>query len=389
MTVGRITRISISIIVVVGLGWLLWKAGAFSGDTAPAHVVPTAKAETKDLEETVLATGEVSPVDETEIRSEVSAQVMQVQVNSGQRVEKGQQLVQLDRRELESQVNEDQYQIAADELRAKQATKELDRDRELIGKGFIPQKEYDDADITRMLAENDLQVQRAKLETLRQQIIKTDIRAPHSGIVLKLEAREGQVIVGAGSVSSGTVLMRIADLTHLKVDTRLNEVDVVKVHVNGKVELTFDSVPDKIATGTVTFISPSADAGDSTSSGQGSQGRGGGSSGAGGSGTRGFETIVAMDETDERIRPGITAHVKITMAKSPHAVTVPLTAVFVEEKKNYAYLKKGATFNKIEVDPGISDGMVVEIRKGLSTGDEVALENPDEKSRPKKKRMSE
>ena len=132
---------------------------------------------------------------------------------------------------------------------------ELDRDRDLIAKGFIPQKEYDDADIARKLAENDLEVQRAKLETLRQQIIKTDIRAPHAGVVLRLEAREGQVIVGAGSVSSGTVLMR-ADLSRLKVDTRLNEVDVVKVHLNDKVELTFDSVPDKTMTGTVTYYSP-------------------------------------------------------------------------------------------------------------------------------------
>ena len=134
---------------------MLWKAGAFAGDHAPPHLIPTGKAKIADIEETVLATGEVSPVDQTEIRSEVSAQVMQVQVTSGERVVKDQPLVQLDRRELESQVNEDQYQIAADELRAKQAQKELDRDRDLIAKGFILQKEYDDADIARQLADND------------------------------------------------------------------------------------------------------------------------------------------------------------------------------------------------------------------------------------------
>jgi HlyD family secretion protein len=378
--VKRIVGIFCLIFILGGIAWLLWKAGAFASDQEPARPTPTAKAEVKDVEESVLATGEVAPVDETEIRSEVSAQVMQVQVKPGERVVKDQQLVQLDRRELESQVNEDQFQIAADELRAQQARKELDRDRELIGKGFIPQKEYDDANIAKMLAENDLEVQRAKLETLRQQIIKTDIRAPHAGIVLRLEAREGQVIVGAGSVSSGTVLMRIADLSHLKVDTRLNEVDVVKVRINDKVELTFDAVPDKTATGTVTYISPSADSGEEGAG----QGFGGAPQQAGGGGgTRGFETVVAMDETDERIRPGITAHVKVSMAKAPHAVTVPLTAVFMEEKKSYAYVKKGDSFEKREVEPGIGDGMVVEIRKLLAAGDEVALEKPEEKPAPK------
>ena len=94
---------------------------------------------------------------------------------------------------------------------------------------------------------------------------------------------------------------------------------------------------------------------------------------------RGFETIVAMDAPDPRIRPGITAHVKITMAKAPHAVTVPLTAVFMADKKSLAYVKKGEGFEKREIEPGICDGMMVEIRKGLVAGDEVALEKPEEK----------
>jgi RND family efflux transporter MFP subunit len=381
MGIGWIVKTGFFILLVGGAAWVLFKAGAFSADHAPPHVTPTAKATTKDIEETVLATGEVSPVNQTEIRSEVSAQVMQVQVKPGQPVVENQQLVQLDRRELESQVNEDQYQIAADELRARQAQKELDRDRELIGKGFIPQKEYDDADIAQLLAQNDLQVQRAKLETLRQQIIKTDIRAPHAGIVLKLDARPGQVIVGAGSVSSGTVLMRIADLSRLKVDARLNEVDVVKVHLNDKVELTFDSVPDITATGTIDYISPSADSGsDDNQSSQGQFGRGGGADG----GMRGFETEVTMDQTDQRIRPGITAHIKITMAKAQSAITIPLLAVFTDEKKSVVYLKKGTDFDKREVDTGISDGVDVQIKKGVSAGDQVATENPEEEKAAEK-----
>jgi HlyD family secretion protein len=373
----RAVKILVFLLVVSGAGWGLWKAGAFAAERTPPHVILTGKAKVQDIEETVIATGEVSPVDQTEIRSEVSAQVMQVHVKPGERVVKDQALVQLDRRELDSQVNEEKYQIAADELRVDQARKELARDRELIGKGFIPQKEYDDADVALALAENDLQVQQAKRETLQQQIIKTDIRAPHAGIVLKLEARQGQVIVGAGSVSSGTVLMLIADLSKLKVDTRLNEVDVVKVHLNDKVQLTFDSVPDKIATGTVIYISPSADDGQSAA--QGASGSGGGQGGGAGGGTRGFQTIVTMDDTDERIRPGITAHVKISMAKVPHAVTVPLTAVFTDEGKSVVYVKTGNTYDKRDVQTGISNAMRIEIKKGVADGDEVALENPVQK----------
>src|SRR3954469_12879113 len=92
----RIRRIVGTIVVIViigGVGRLLWKAGAFAPEREPVRPVPTAKAEIKEIEEDVLATGEVSPVDQTEIRSEVSGQVTQLQVKPGERVEKGAQLL--------------------------------------------------------------------------------------------------------------------------------------------------------------------------------------------------------------------------------------------------------------------------------------------------------
>ena len=262
----------ISSLILVGFlaaaGYGIYKSGALSPEQAVNVPTPTAVAKIGDVEQQVLATGQVAPISETEIRSEVSGQVTALQVSPGQRVTKDQQLLQLDRRELESEANEDNFQIIADQLKVKQAQSELDRDQKLIDKGFIPQKEFDDAGIALSLAQNDLEVQKAKLETLHQQIVKTDIRAPHEGIVLKLDVREGEVIVGTNSTSSGTVLMRIADLSKLKVDTRLNEVDVVRVHVNDHVKLTFDAVPGLTMNGTVTYISPSADTGDeSTGSG--------------------------------------------------------------------------------------------------------------------------
>ncbi len=368
--------------VAGGVAWGVYRTGALSPEQASAKAAtPTAKAKRADVVDTVLATGEVSPVDETQIRSEVSGQVTALQVQAGQRVRRDQPLLQLDRKELESEAHEDDFQIEADQLRAEQARKKLDRDRTLAGKGFIPQEEFDDADVALRLAENDLSVQRAKQETLRQKIVKTDLRAPHDGVVLKLDCRQGQVIVGADSVSSGTVLMRIADLTRLKVDTTLNEVDVAKVRVGSKVRLTFDAVPGRTIPGTVTYISPSAesggggDAGGSGGGGGASRGGGGGSGGQG-SGARGFETTITLDEADDRVRPGVTAHVAVPVATAKAAVTVPLTAVFADGDASVVFVKHGAAFDKRPVDAGLSDGNLVEIKKGVADGDEVATERP-------------
>ena len=375
-----------SVVAVCGVvAWGVYRTGALSPERPAAVVTPTVRAKRADVEDVVLATGEVSPVDETQIRSEVSGQVTALQVQAGQRVAKDQPLLQLDRKELESEAHEDDYQIEADQLRAEQARKKLDRDRDLVGKGFIPQEEYDDADVALRLALNDLSVQRAKQETLRQKIVKTDLRAPHAGVVLKLDCRQGQVIVGADSVSSGTVLMRIADLTRLKVNTTLNEVDVSKVRVGAKVRLTFDAVPGRTIPGTITYISPSAEGGGG--SGSGSSGNGGGGDDEGGSsrggggesggGVRGFETVITLDETDDRVRPGVTAHVAVPVAKAVHVVTVPLTAVFTDGDASVAFVKHGAAFDKRPVDAGLSDGNVVEVKRGVADGDEVATERPE------------
>jgi HlyD family secretion protein len=363
-------------VCVGGVGWGIFKSGALSPEREPPHVVPTVKAHFGDVEQVVLATGQVAPVDETEIRSEVSGLVTAVKVTPGEHVKKGDQLLQLDRRELDIEASEDDFQIAADQLRVKQARMELDRDKELIGKGFIPQKEYDDADIAMMLAQNDLDVQRSKLETVKQEIIKTDLRSPHDGVILKLDVREGEVIVGTNSTSSGTVLMRVANLDKLKVTTQLNEVDVGKVQVGQKVKLTFDAVQGRTLPGTVTYISPSAEGPDSGQSGSRGDSLDGGGGGSNSGGVRGFETIVALDQNDSSIRPGITAHVTISLAKASHAVVVPLTAVFSDDADSYAYVKKGDTFEKRTVKTGISDGMVLEITTGLGDGDEIATERP-------------
>ena len=386
MSVRRWVGWAVAVVAIGGAGRFVYKTGALSPErAAPPKPTPTVRAKLGDVAETVLATGSVSPVDETSIRAEVSGLVTAVQVVPGQRVKRDDPLVQLDRKALESEVHEGEFQIEADQLRAEQARKKLDRDRSLVGKGFIPQEEYDDADTALRLAQNDLSVQRAKLETLRQKIVKTDIRAPHDGVVLKLEARPGQVIIGADSVTSGTVLMKVADLGRLKVETTLNEVDVARVRTGSKVKLTFDALPGRTVPGTVTYISPSADDGSGGGGDDGgSSGRRGSSSSSGSGGTRGFETIINLDEADDRIRPGVTAHVEVPVAKATKVVTVPLTGLFSEGEKLVAFVKHGETFERKEVDAGISDGTTVEVKKGLSDKDEVATERPAGMEGPKK-----
>jgi RND family efflux transporter MFP subunit len=357
-----------------GVGYGVYKTGALSPDTDAVKPTPTDKAAYHDVEEAVLTVGQIAPIDETDIKSEVSGMVMSLNVVAGQRVTKGQELLKLDQRELLSEKKEDEYQIIADKLKTKQAKAELDRDKDLLAKGFLPQKDYDDAEVAYGLAQNDEDIQQAKINTLEQEIIKTDLIAPHDGIVLKLDVREGDEIVGTSSAGAATELMKVADLSKLEVTTTFSEVDVVKVHVGDAVKLTFDAIPDLETSGELTYLSPSAEADDNSST--SSSGSKSGSSNST-SGAKTFDAIVTLDKIDPRIRPGITAHVTIPLKKAAHVLTIPVTGVFTENTDSVAFVKTGdTTYDKRPLSLGLTDGAVIEVKSGLKEGDVIATERP-------------
>jgi macrolide-specific efflux system membrane fusion protein len=375
MIIKRLISLVILLVVIGAAGWGVYKTGALSPETDVVKPTPTDTATIRDVEESVLSVGEIAPVDETDIRSEVSGMVMSLKVEPGQRVAKGDELLQLDQRELRSEKNEDELELVAEHLKIKQAQDELDRDKELLGKGFMPKKDYEDADILLQLAKNAADVQQAKIDTLEQEIIKTDLKAPHDGVLLTVPVREGQNITGTNATNPDT-LMTIADLSKLKVSTTFSEVDVVKVRVGDVVELRFDAVPDLVSAGKITYISPSAEAASTGSSSSSSGSKSSSNSPGANSGAKLFDAIITLDKIDERIRPGITAHVTIPLKKAAHVLTIPVTAVFSDNDQSIAFVKTGDKFDRRPVSLGLTDGAIIEVKSGLKEGDLVATERP-------------
>jgi HlyD family secretion protein len=362
-------RLAWAIVLLAAAGGLVrWKLSAKPGQdktasgaaSEPAAFTTAAR---KDIEQFVLASGLVSPERQTEVKSEVSALIASVKVQPGDQVVKGQMLAELDRRELESQVNEASLRIESTRLQAEKARQDLVRKDGLHKAHLSPDKEYDDARIDAALADNAAKLEQARLETLRQQLTKTTILAPIDGVVLNVEALEGAVIVGANSTSAGTPLMKIANLSRLLVRTEVNEVDVSKLSVKLPVQLSFDSMPGVVVEGVVQFVSPSA-----TEKERGMSDRGE---------ARGFPIIVSFPLKDARIRPGMSANLKIPVAKAANAVALDLSAVFLEEKQSVVYVagKTGAIERRL-VELGINDNRKVEITKGLTPGERVSLTRP-------------
>ena len=353
-------------VVLLLAGIFYWRSsGKPAAGKDPAEPAAFTTAARKDIQQFVLVSGLVSPERQTEVKSEVSALIASVKVQPGDRVTKGQVLAELDRRELESQVNEAGLRIESTRLQADKTRQDLVRKEGLHQAHLATEQVFQDARIDTALADNAFKLEQARLETLRQQLVKTTILAPMDGVVLNVDAMEGAVIVGANSTSAGTPLMKIANLSRLLVKTEVNEVDVSKLRVGLPVHLTFDSAPGVAVDGVLQFVSPSATEKERNAPDRGEP--------------HGFPIVVSFPMQDSHVRPGMTANLKIPVAIAQNAVALDLSAVFLEDKQNYVYVASGKAAGGIErrpVELGINDNRQVEVTKGLAAGERVSLTRP-------------
>jgi len=341
-----------------GAGYWYWHTTSLAAAAAATEdALVKTKVERRDIEEVVHGRGEIKAPLTTEVKSEVNGMVTQVSVVAGDTVKKGDLLVQLDKSELESQINEAIHQIEASKLKAEKAKLDLGREQQLIDAKLVSQKEYDEVRIDSALADNDLDINTAHVETLKQQLAKTTILAPRSGTVLKIDVLEGMVIIGAGSVSSGTELMTVADLSQLEVHADVDEIDVAHLQVGMPVHLSLDSIPDLKLEGKIKFVSPLAVPKEKDSA------------------IHVFPIVVSVQTNDPRVKVGLTANLAIPISHVDKALALPISMVFEDEKTSFVYVKENGKATRKDIKVGINDDEYVEIKAGLNEGDEVSL-NP-------------
>jgi hypothetical protein len=172
-----------------------------------------------------------------------------------------------------------------------------------------------------------------------------------------INVTDGQVISGATSVSNGTDLLTIAQLSELYMEAKINEVDVERLFVGQSAYLRFDAIPDFEVEGRIDVIAPSA--------------RRDGN-------VRVFPIEVVFEVSDNRVRPGISATVEVPIASVEGVVSVLISGVFTEEQSSHVYLKTATGWKKQKVEVGINDLQHVEINNGLDAEDVIALSRPPE-----------
>ncbi len=287
----------------------------------------------RDLVESVTASGQIQPERSVDISADITGRIINLPVEEGSWVERGALLVRIDPSQYEAQVARARAGMSSAEASALQANvnrdqskRALDRskalkttDPNLVSDEALEQVQtnYEVAEALATSAQHQIEQARAALQEAQEQLAKTILRAPMAGQVTRLAVEEGEVAVpGTFSRETG-LLMTVSDLSVIQVNVRVDETDVVRLHLGDSTEVTIDAYRDTSFTGKVTKIAQSSVR----------------VSPAAGTGDRAvdYDVEITLDNPPPDIRPDLSATAKVITATRDSALSIPIIALTVRE----------------------------------------------------------
>jgi RND family efflux transporter MFP subunit len=318
----------------------------------------TAKVERRNLDFTVEVIGDLRPSVQVDVKAEVSGKIRKIYVDVGQSVKRGTLLLELDDSDLVTERDSTSIEIAGAKLQLSKAAVNARRAQELLAGDLVSRQEAENLKLDADIAANLLERATKRLQSVEDKITKTRIASPIDGVVTTLPVVEGQVVVGGPSVSTGTLLMTLANLTDMLISTHVNQMDVTRMKEGQAVEVTVDAFEGTKLGGKIQLVAPIATVKNNI---------------------KGFAVDILVTSQDRRIRPGMSASVRIPISQAKGVLSLPIEAVFRDGDKRFVFLKEGEKFDRRAVEVGLATSDRVEIKGGLQEGDVVSLVRPKEK----------
>ena len=374
-------------LIVIGalvvLGLIVWASLRDSGPRGTE--VEVQAAEIRTVSSRVKATGEITPEKKVQISAKVVGEIINLPVVEGQEVRSGQLLLEIERDLYEAARNQAraalrqaEVSVRRQEVQLADAERNMRRTKELIADGLVSQEALDAAQLQLDTAAVEIEAQqhsvdqyRSALQRTEDDLARTTIRSPMDGVIIQLNAEQGETVVPGSTNLPGSVIMTVADMSILLAEVDVSEVDVVNVELGQEAEITVDALGTDPQKGRVVEIATSGRKDPAQ-------------------GTIRFAVKVAIDDPHPSLRPAMTAKVDILTATSEDAVTVPVQAVVnrrLDEDGEEVRGSDAKSYDEVDVVylieddkaavhtvvVGVSDVLHVEITDGLAVGDEVVI----------------
>ena len=334
-------------------------------------VYETVTAEVADLQKTTVATGKVEPRDEILIKPQISGIIDEVYKEAGQSIRKGEVIAKVKVIPELGQVNSAESRVRLAEINEKQAQTDFDRIEKLFKDKLISREDFEKSEVA--LKQSHVEVQTAKdaLEIIKEGITKnsaslssTLIRSTIDGLILDVPVKAGNSVIMSNTFNDGTTIATVANMNDLIFKGKIDETEVGRIHEGMPVKLTIGALQNLTFDATLEYISPK---------------------GVEENGANQFEIKAAVSVPDSvQIRSGYSANAEIVLQRAQQALAVPESVIEFSGDSTFVYIMTDSIpeqkFQRKSVIAGMSDGIKIEIKSGVTAKDKIrGAEKKDKK----------
>ena len=315
-------------------------------------------AEVADIVKSTVVTGKVQPRDEVNVKPQISGIIAELYKEAGQPVKEGEIIAKLKVIPDMSSLSSAQSRVRLSELNLKQAQTNFDREKALYDKQLVSADEYDKVAQALQQAKEEFKAAKETMEIVRDGVSSSNksgsstlIRSSVSGLILDIPVKVGNTVINSNSFNDGTTIATVADMDDLIFDGNIDETEVGRLSVGMPVKITVGALQDVVFDASLEYIAPKA-----TESG----------------GTNLFEIKASLRVPEDiTVRSGYSANAEIVLQRAAQVLSIAESALQFEGDQTYVYVLGDKGYERRDVKSGLSDGVNIEIKEGLSPGEKV------------------
>jgi HlyD family secretion protein len=292
--------------LVVALGAIAF-APACSRTSTRVGAVPTAAVTRRDIVIDAQANGVVEPINVVDVKSKAGGTIIKMPVETGTLVRPGDLIVQIDARDVQNQYNQAQADLVAAEAKLEVSTAQKKRSDDMFAQHVITAQEHETAALDLANSNATMIRQRANLDLAKQRLEDATVTAAVVGTIIEKTVSLGTVITSAtGSVGGGTTIVKMADLTKVRMRVQFNETDIGQIRPGQPAVVVVDAYPDRRFNGTVEKIEPQAVVQQ---------------------GVTLFPVLVSLTNLDGALKPGMNGEVQVQIEQRVAVLAIPNDAI--------------------------------------------------------------
>jgi HlyD family secretion protein len=314
-----------------------------------------------NIEKRTVATGKVSPRNEILIKPQMSGIISEVYKEAGQVVKAGDVIAKIKVIPDMVSLNSAESRVSRAQIEFDQIKKNYERDAKLFADKVISKEEFEKTELQfnndkeeLKAAKDNLSLTRDGISTNKSQISNTLVRSTINGTILDVPVKVGNSVIQSNNFNDGTTIATVANMNDMLFIGKLDETEVGKIKVGMPMDITIGALQDQKLTAILEYVSPK---------------------GTEENGAIMFEMKAAVKvPKNVFIRAGYSANAGITLTKEENKLTIPESCIEFSGDTAFVYVlktKDPQTFEKKQVKIGLSDGIKIEIKSGLTTKDKI------------------